>query len=76
MSEAEYNQKRAEIPWQFRPPMRHALSFRAETESMRGHVEEMLRQHAARMKRLAEEEAAAKAASKKGGGRPKSAKSK
>ena len=77
LSDAEYEAKRREIPWQFRPPVRHSLTFREEVEPMRDYVLMMLERVDAKLKQKAAEEAAAKAASKKGGGkkgRPQSAK--
>lgn len=74
MSASEYQTKRMEIPWQFRPPMRHAQPFREEVDPMREHVENMLKLYKIRMeKEAAEAEAAARAAkaAKKGGKKKK-----
>ena len=78
MNDAQYEAARREIPWQFRPPMRHPLPFIDEVEPMRAHVAAMLESHKRKMEEQAREEAAAaaakKAAGKKGKGRPQSAK--
>ena len=71
LSKDEYNSARQDVPWQFRPPMRHE-PYREEVDSMRPHVLRLLEQCKAKEQQRRLEEASMRAS--KGGKKGRSRK--
>ena len=74
MSADEFNRKRLDIPWQFRPPLKHDRPYRDDVKDLRPHIMEMVERYQLRMEQQRQEELAAKGASKGKGRRPGSGK--